>query len=91
MSLARGFATLTFQGGSVSKNVEMSVSGNTLTITVDMAQSFGPSKSGKTVVIATTEGNITIPGTESKIGLNIYKYPDSKPDAKPEPHPGSLV
>ena len=52
----------------------MSVSGKILTITVDLSQDFGKSSSGKSTVIATTEGNITVPGTdEVKIGLNIYK------------------
>ncbi|MCA9470518.1 MAG: hypothetical protein MRJ96_06205 [Nitrospirales bacterium] len=54
------------------KNVEMKVDGNMLTITVDLSQEFGPSSSGKTTIIATTEGNVTIPGREEKIGLNIY-------------------
>jgi len=39
------------------KNVELSVNGNTLTITVDLTQEFGPSSSGKTIIIASTEGN----------------------------------
>jgi len=55
------------------KNVEMSVDKNVLTITVDLTKDFGPSKSGKTIIIASTEGNKGIPGTEAKIGLNIYK------------------
>ena len=50
----------------------MKVDGNMLTITVDLSQEFGPSSSGKTTIIATTEGNVTIPGREEKIGLNIY-------------------
>ena len=54
------------------KNVEMKVDGNMLTITVDLSKEFGPSSSGKTTIIATTEGNVTIPGREEKIGLNIY-------------------
>jgi len=58
----------------MAKNAEMSVSGKILTITVDLSQDFGKSSSGKSTVIATTEGNITVPGTdEVKIGLNIYK------------------
>ena len=60
------------------KNCEMTVEGNILTIKVDMSKDFGPSSSGKTVIIASSEGNQTIPGTEAKIGLNIYKYPDKK-------------
>ena len=55
------------------KNVEMKVEGNMMTITVDLSKDFGPSSSGKTTIIATTEGNVTIPGRDEKIGLNIYK------------------
>ena len=56
------------------KNVEMTVEGNILTIKVDLGEEFGPSSSGKTIIIATTEGNISIPGhEEKKIGLNVYK------------------
>lgn len=55
------------------KNVDMSVEGNILTIKVDLSKEFGPSSSGKTTIIATTEGNVTVPGREEKIGLNIYK------------------
>jgi hypothetical protein len=55
------------------KNVELKVEGTTLTITVDLSKDFGPSSSGKTTIIATTEGNVSLPGREEKIGLNIYK------------------
>ena len=56
------------------KNCEMKVTGNILTITVDVSKDFGKSSSGKSVVIASTEGNVTIPETDDiKIGLNIYK------------------
>ncbi|TQI66234.1 hypothetical protein [Clostridium sp. KNHs216] len=56
------------------KNVKMSVTNNKLLIEVDLSQSFGPSSSGKSVTVATTEGNKTVPGTEDiKIGLNVYK------------------
>ena len=54
------------------KNVEMKVEGNILTITVDLSKNFGPSSSGKTTIIATTEGNVNVPDREEKIGLNIY-------------------
>ncbi len=36
------------------KNVQMVVEGNTLTIKVDLSKEFGPSASGKTIIIATT-------------------------------------
>ncbi len=56
------------------KNVEMTVDGNTLTIKVDLSKEFGPSSSGKTIIIASTEGNQSVPGNEGiKIGLNVYK------------------
>jgi hypothetical protein len=56
------------------KNVEMTVNGNTLTIKVDLTKEFGPSSSGKTIIIASSEGNTSIPGhDEIKVGLNIYK------------------
>jgi len=56
------------------KNVEMKAEDNILTIKVDLTKEFGPSSSGKTIIIASTEGNISIPNKEDiKIGLNIYK------------------
>ena len=57
------------------KNVEMTVVDNILTIKVDLSRSFGPSSSGKTIIIATTEGNINVPEREEKIGLNVYRKP----------------
>jgi hypothetical protein len=55
------------------KNVEMKVEDNILTIKVDLTKEFGPSASGKTIIIATTEGNVTIDGHEAKVGLNVYR------------------
>ncbi len=55
------------------KNVQLNVEGTILTITIDLSKDFGPSSSGKTTIIATTEGNVTFPGREEKIGLNLYK------------------
>jgi hypothetical protein len=55
------------------KNVEMTVVGSLLTIKVDLSKEFGPSASGKTIIIASTEGNVTIPERTEKVGLNVYK------------------
>ena len=56
------------------KNVEMKVEGNILTIKVDLTKEFVPSSSGKTIIIASSEGNAAIPEKEEiKIGLNVYK------------------
>ncbi len=56
------------------KNVEMKLKENILTIKVDITKEFGLSSSGKTIIIASTEGNIPIPEKdEIKIGLNVYR------------------
>jgi hypothetical protein len=55
------------------KNVEMTVAGNILTIKVDLAKEFGPSSSKKSIIIASTEGNISVPNREEKVGLNVYR------------------
>jgi len=56
------------------KNCDMKLTGNILTITVDISKDFGKSSSGKSIIIASTEGNVSIPEKEEiKIGLNVYK------------------
>jgi hypothetical protein len=55
------------------KNVEMTVENGILHIRVDLSKEFGPSSSGKTIIIASTEGNISIPDREEKVGLNVYR------------------
>ena len=55
------------------KNVEMSVDGNILTIKVDLSKDYGPSSSGKTIIVASTEGNVYIHDREEKLGLNVYR------------------
>lgn len=55
------------------KNVHLSVEGNILTIKVDLSKEFGPSSSGKTIIIASTEGNVSVPDREEKVGLNVYR------------------
>ena len=55
------------------KNVQMTVQGNILTITVDLSKEFGPSSSGKTTIIASTEGNVSVLDREEKVGLNVYR------------------
>jgi len=51
----------------------MNIEGNILTIKIDLTKDFGPSSSGKSITIATTEGNYAIPGREEKVGVNVYK------------------
>jgi NAD(P)-dependent dehydrogenase (short-subunit alcohol dehydrogenase family) len=61
------------RGEQAMKNVELNVEGTMLTIKVDLSKEFGPSASGKTIIIASTEGNVTVPNRQEKIGLNVYR------------------
>ena len=55
------------------KNVKMEVKGSKLLIEVDLSKNFGASRSGKSKVIASSEGNLSVPGkAEVKLGLNVY-------------------
>jgi hypothetical protein len=54
-------------------NVTMKVEGTKLILTVDLSKNLGKSKSGKTTVIGSTQGNVSVPGKEDvKVGLNVY-------------------
>ncbi len=56
------------------QNVEFQVEGNSLLIIVDLSQELGESASGKSVIIASTGGNVSVPGSEDiKVGLNVYR------------------
>lgn len=56
------------------KNIEMKIEGEKLIITVDLSKEYGLSSSGKSITIASTEGNVSLPGHEQiKIGANIYR------------------
>ena len=62
------------------KNVKLDISSNKLTITIDLSQTNGLSKSGKSLVIASTEGNQKIETAfgEIHLGVNAYKMLDKK-------------
>ena len=60
----------------MSKNVEMKVEGETLTITIDLSKNYGPSSTGKSLIIASTEGNTQPDPAKHQgifIGVNVYK------------------
>lgn len=55
-------------------NVKTRIEKEKLIIEVDLSQEFGLSSSGKSVVVASTQGNIALPGREDvKVGLNVYR------------------
>jgi hypothetical protein len=56
------------------ENVEIVKKGNKLTITVDLSKPGKESASGKSIIVASTQGNRPLEGVENTfIGLNIYK------------------
>jgi len=57
----------------VGQNVEIKVAESKIVVTIDLKQAGVPSKSGKTMVIASTHGNIAIAGTGVILGVNAYK------------------
>ena len=54
------------------KNVAVNVEGNTLTITVDLSKELGPSASGKSTLIASTGGAVTVEGG-ARVNLSVYR------------------
>ena len=62
----------------VNVQTQTSKDGNTLTITVDLRQTHGLSKSGKTMTIGSTKGNQGIgPGADGApvfVGVNVYRH-----------------
>lgn len=54
------------------KNAVITVKGSTMTITVDLTKDLGPSKSGKTMLVGTTNGFV---GLADGVGvsLNVVK------------------
>lgn len=56
------------------RNCDMEIKDNVLIIKVDLSQKGEVSSSGKSIVIGSTEGNVSCPGDETlKIGLNVYR------------------
>jgi hypothetical protein len=56
------------------QNIQMAREGSVLVIRVDLSKSLGPSKSGKTILVASTNGNASVPGeADAKLGLNLYR------------------
>lgn len=59
-------------------NVEQTIENGILTLRMDLKQRHGPSKSGKTTIVSSSEGNQrveheTVPEDEEmSFGLNVY-------------------
>ncbi len=55
------------------RNVRFSSDGDTLTIVIKLDEQGQVSASGKSSVVASTDGNVPVPGTDLKLGLNLYR------------------
>jgi len=54
------------------KNIEQTIEDNILTLKIDLSKTFGPSSSGKTIIIASSEGNKQIEDG-IYLGINVYR------------------
>ena len=52
--------------------MEIKLTGNTLTITATISSGV-PSKSGKSNIVATTNGFVGVDGSDIKVSLNVIK------------------
>lgn len=52
--------------------MEMKIENNVLTITVPLTQGT-PSKTGKTLVVASSNGFMEVPDTNIRVSLNVIK------------------
>ena len=56
------------------KNCGIKLTGSILTITTNITRDFGKEPSGKSIIVASTEGYVPIPKKDDvKIGINVYK------------------
>lgn len=61
----------------VSQGITAEMQGNTLVLRLNTAQDLGPSKSGKTHVVATTRGFVTLPNGQ-RVSLNLIREPNEE-------------
>jgi len=56
------------------QNIQISTKGNTIVIEIDGSKDLGASKSGKSRIVASTQGNqkISVGGRDLFLGLNAY-------------------
>lgn len=60
---------------SIGDNIEAAkTEDGKLVLIIDPNENLGKSGSGKTIMIATTRGNVSI--GKAKIGINMYRYPE---------------
>lgn len=60
----------------MATNCSFKVEKDKLIITVNLKERHGPSTSGKTVMIASSAGNVDVGVDGIKFGLNVFVKPD---------------
>ena len=58
---------------TIGKNVEFKVEGKKLTLVIDLEAEQGLSGSGTSTIVATSSGNVQVPGTDVTLGINAYR------------------
>ena len=58
----------------MTPNITMNVVGTKLVLEIDLSADYGLSTSGKTTIVASSQGNTAIPGVPGvMLGLNVFK------------------
>ncbi len=57
----------------LGSNVSVEVFADKIVITCDRSVDLGPSDSGKNILVAKTGAIQAVPGTDLKLGLNLFK------------------
>lgn len=61
-------------------NIDLKRNGDILTLEIDISKECGHSKSGRTVIVASSRGNIPLPGLGEygfRLGVTLFKYVDT--------------
>lgn len=58
----------------MAKNIELKVEGDELVLRIKLTTQYGVSASGKSIIIASSEGYMPIPGDETaKLNVNVIR------------------
>ena len=58
----------------MGRNIRTKMEGTDLVIRIDTTKNFGASASGKTQIVASTQGNVAIPCGEKILHLGVNAY-----------------
>jgi hypothetical protein len=78
--MAKKATATTLNLKNLGQNIQYELNGDLLTLHIDLSQDFGESKSGKTITVASSRGNVSVGNV--KVGVNVYKYKEPKKGKK---------